>query len=124
MRLQIFTLFSLTALALAAPALDPSESNTPADATPVDACAAVCEPPFCIQSFPDSCICANAAKTRCAECRGEAPVLEDCNALGGAIDGLGGAGSIAVGPENLPTPEDNNNETVPTYNAGTAAAVV
>ncbi|USP82315.1 uncharacterized protein yc1106_09589 [Curvularia clavata] len=39
----------------------------------------VCEPTYCIQSWPDSCYCANAAKKACYDkCGGNVPVYDTC----------------------------------------------
>ncbi|KAF2135254.1 uncharacterized protein K452DRAFT_293358 [Aplosporella prunicola CBS 121167] len=62
-------LLTLLPLAFAAPAAQDAQA------------ACVCEDVFCIQSWPESCICANNAKIDCYnKCGGAYPTLGDCNA--------------------------------------------
>ncbi|KAH7052187.1 hypothetical protein B0J12DRAFT_739745 [Macrophomina phaseolina] len=47
--------------------------------TPSSSATCTCEPRICIQSWPDSCLCANKGKQECYEkCGGEKPVFQEC----------------------------------------------
>ncbi|XP_014559233.1 hypothetical protein COCVIDRAFT_35505 [Bipolaris victoriae FI3] len=57
-------------------AADEAAAPTP---TPTAPSTCVCEPVFCLDSWPDSCYCNNTAKKNCYEkCGGELPEYQKC----------------------------------------------
>ncbi|KAF4302256.1 hypothetical protein GTA08_BOTSDO06229 [Botryosphaeria dothidea] len=80
---SLLSLAFLVTLSAATPVQPRQAYDTPTPTLPSSSASSsatcTCEPRICIQSWPDSCTCANKGKMECYEkCGGEEPVLQSC----------------------------------------------